>query len=124
VRHGHAIFGRAPQEVLPPMSDDDLREAVRAELTGYWSWAARHPTLWLDPVMTDLGLTSMARGRDTLATGELLTKSRAIEQADAPGSLIDQMRARRRGEDVTSPRLRTARIAWCDTRRTTALARP
>jgi len=24
------------------MSDDDLREVARAELTGYWSWAARH----------------------------------------------------------------------------------
>jgi hypothetical protein len=123
VRHGYAIFGRAPLQVLPPMSDDDLREAARAELTGYWSWAARRPTLWLDPVIMDLGLTSMARGRHTLATGELLTKSRAIEQADAPAWLIDQMRARRRGEDVTSPRLRTARIAWRDARRTVALAR-
>jgi Nucleotidyltransferase domain len=123
VRHGYAIFGRAPLQVLPPMSDDDLREAARAELTGYWSWAARRPTLWLDPVIMDLGLTSMARGRHMLATGELLTKSRAIEQADAPAWLIDQMRARRRGEDVASPRLRTARIAWRDARRTVALAR-
>jgi len=74
--------------------------------------------------MTDLGLTSMARGRHTLATGELLTKSRAIEQANAPAWLIDQMRARRRGENVTSPRLRSARIAWRDARRTVALAKP
>ncbi len=124
VRHGYAVFGRAPLQVLPAMSDDDLRDAARSELTGYWSWAARRPTLWLDPVMTDLGLTSMARGRHTLATGELLTKSRAIEQANAPAWLIDQMRARRRGENVTSPRLRTARIAWRDARRTVALAKP
>jgi hypothetical protein len=123
VRHGYAIFGREPRQVLPAMSDDDLREAARAELTGYWSWAARRPTLWLNPIITDLGLTSMARGRHTLATGELLTKSRAIERADAPAWLIDQMRARRRGEDVTSPRLRAARIAWRDARRTVALAR-
>jgi hypothetical protein len=123
VRHGFAIFGREPLQVLPPMSDDDLREAARAELTGYWSWAARRPTLWLDPIMMDLGLTSMARGRHTLTTGELLTKSRAIEQAAAPAWLIDQMRSRRRGEDVTSPRLRTALIAWRDARRTVALAR-
>jgi hypothetical protein len=123
VRHGYPIFGRAPLLVLPPMNDDDVRDAARAELTGYWSWAARRPALWLDPVMMDLGLTSMARGRHTLATGELLTKSRAIEQADAPAWLIDQMRARRRGKNVTSPRLRTARIAWRDARRTVALAR-
>ena len=63
VRHGYAVFGRSPRDVLPAMSADDVREAGRAELTGYWAWAARRPWLWLDPVMTDLGLTSMARGR-------------------------------------------------------------
>jgi hypothetical protein len=123
VRHGYAVFGHAPLDVLPAMSADDVREAARAELTGYWTWAARRPTLWLDPVIADLGLTSMARGRHTLATGELLTKTRAIEQADAPAWLIDQLRSRRRGEDVTSPRVRTALIAWRDARRTVARAR-
>jgi hypothetical protein len=122
VRFGYAVFGRPPIEVLPAMSDDDVREAARAELTGYWTWAARRPTLWLDPVIADLGLTSMARGRHTLATGQLLTKTQAIEQADAPAWLIDHLRARRRGEDVTSPRMRTAVIAWRDARRTVAHA--
>jgi hypothetical protein len=75
--------------------------------------------MWLSPVIADLGLTSMARGRYTLRTGSLLTKSAAVEQADAPGWLIDQLRARRRGEIVASPRLRTAYIAWRDARRTT-----
>jgi len=110
--------------VLPTMSTDDVREAARTEITGYWAWAAKRPTMWLNPVMPDLGLTAMARGRHTLLTGELLTKTRAIEQADAPAWLIDQLRARRRGEDVTSPRLRTALIAWRDARRTVARARP
>jgi hypothetical protein len=119
VRHGYAVFGRPPRDVLPPMSDDDIRHAARAELTGYWAWAVRHPLMWLNPVIADLGLTSMARGRYTLRTGALLTKSAAVEQADAPGWLIDQLRARRRGERVASPRLRTAWIAWRDARRTT-----
>lgn len=123
VRHGYAVFGRPPRHLLPAMSDDDVGEAARAELTGYWAWAAQRPILWLDPVMADLGLTSMARGRHTLATGQLLTKTRAIEQAHAPPWLIDQLRARRRGEDVRSPRLRTALIAWRDARRTVAKAR-
>lgn len=69
VRYGYAVLGRSPLDVLPVMSDDDVREAARAELTGYWTWAARRPWLWLDPVIADLGLTSMARGRHTLATG-------------------------------------------------------
>jgi hypothetical protein len=74
VRHGYAIFGRSPCEVLPAMTDDDVREAARAELTGYWAWAARRPRMWLNPVIADLGLTSMARGRHALHTGKLLTK--------------------------------------------------
>jgi hypothetical protein len=117
-RHGYAVFGRPPQEVFPPVSADDIRAAAHAELTGYWAWAARRPWIWRNPVMVDLGLTSMARGRHSVRTGELLTKSQAIEQAHAPTWLIDQLRARRRGEPVPSPRLRAAVIAWRDARRT------
>jgi hypothetical protein len=123
VRHGYAVFGRPPQQAFPAITDDDIRTASRAELTGYWAWAARRPWLWLDPIIADLGLTSMARGRHAVRTGTLLTKSQAVEQADAPAWLIDQLRARRRGENVTSPRLRTALIAWLDARRTATRAR-
>ncbi len=123
VRHGFAVVGRAPQDLFPAMSDDDVRGAARAELTGYWSWAARRPHLFLDPVMVDLGLTSMARGRHAMTTGDLLTKSEAIERAHAPGWLVYDLRARRRGERVRSPRLRAAWSSWHDTWRTTADAR-
>jgi hypothetical protein len=78
---------------------------------------------WLNPVIADLGLTSMARSRHALQTGQLLTKIRAIEQADAPAWLKDQLRARRQGQRVASPRVRTALIAWRDARRTMASAR-
>ncbi len=118
VRHGYPVFGRPPADVLPPMSGDDIRSAARAELTGYWRWAARRPWLWLDPVLADLGLTSMARGRYALANGALLTKTEAVEQAAAPPWLRDQLRARRNGQAVNSPRLRTALIAWRDAHRT------
>jgi hypothetical protein len=74
--------------------------------------------MWLDPVIADLGLTSMARGRYAIRTGQLLTKSEAIEQVQAPAWLVEQLRARRRGENVVSPRLRTGWIAWRDARRT------
>jgi len=120
VRHGHTVIGRSPHEVLPAMTDDDIREAARAELTGYWAWAARRPWMWLNPVIADLGLTSMARGRYALRTGELLTKSRAVERAHAPAWLIDQLRARRHGKHIPSPRLRTALVAWRDAHRTTS----
>jgi Nucleotidyltransferase domain len=111
VRYGFAIFGRAPQEVLPPVTDADVRSAARAEICGYWAQAAHRPWMWLNPVIADLGLTSMARGRHALRTGALLTKTQAVEAADAPRWLIEQLRARRRGEQVASPRLVTGWIA-------------
>lgn len=123
VRHGYAAHGRAPREVFGDVTDDDVRRAAHDELTGYWATAVRHPWWWLDPVIADLGLTSMARGRHALATGQLLTKTAAIEQADAPAWLTDQLRARRRGEPTRSPRLRTAHLAWNDARRTVNAAR-
>ena len=122
VRYGFALLGRAPATVLPEVSDDDVRRAARAELCGYWAWASRRPLMWLNPVIADLGLTSMARGRYALDTGQLLTKSRAIEQAHAPAWLRRQLAARRRGEIVVSPRVRTAFIAWRDARRTVTRA--
>jgi hypothetical protein len=79
--------------------------------------------MWLSPVIADLGLTSMARGRHGLAPGEQLTKSQAIEAAAAPAWLRAQLRARRRGEAVRSPRVRTGWVAWRDARRTVRAAR-
>jgi hypothetical protein len=118
VRHGFAQFGRPPAAVLPPVSDDDVRAAARAEVCGYWAWASRRPWMWLDPVIADLGLTGMARGRHAVQTGRLLTKTEAIDQAHAPQWLTNQLHARRRGELTASPRVRTAWIAWRDARRT------
>ncbi len=123
VRHGFPVFGRAPTDVLPRMSDDEVRAAARAELCGYWAWAVHRPHLWLAPGMADLGLTSMARGRFALRTGHLLTKTEAVEQARAPAWLVDQLRARRRGEVVVPPRVRAGCIAWRDARATTRDAR-
>jgi hypothetical protein len=122
VRHGFAVMGRPPAAVFPDVTDDDVRRAARAEICGYWAWASRRPLMWLSPVIADLGLTSMARGRYALQTGRLLTKTQAAQQADAPPWLREQLRARRRGEDVASPRFRTALIAWRDARRTVATA--
>jgi hypothetical protein len=49
VRYDHAVVGRSPRTVLPAVSDDDVRDATRAELIGYWTWAVRRPWIWLDP---------------------------------------------------------------------------
>ncbi len=124
VLHGFPVLGPPPQELLPPVTPDGVRAAAQAELAGYWSYAARQPLMFVRvPVMVDLGLTAMARGRHAVATGELLTKSEAIEQSRAPGWLKDQLRARRRGETGTSPRWRAAYVAWRDVRGTTSANR-
>jgi hypothetical protein len=123
VLHGYALTGPEPQAVLPAVRPGDVRRAAQAELAGYWSWAARHPRMFVrHPVMVDLGLTGMARGRHALEHDALLTKSAAVEQAHAPEWLKDQVRARRRGEAVRSPRWRAAYVAWRDVRRTTSAA--
>ncbi len=122
-RHGYSVFGRPPRDVFPAVSDDDVRWASHAELTGYWARAAARPWWWLNPVIAELGLTSMARGRHALATGQLLSKTQAIELVQASPWLVEQLRARRRGEPVGFPRLGTARVAWADARRTTGQAR-
>lgn len=115
---GFAVYGRPPSSLLPVMTDDQVRAAVRSELRGYWTWASRRPWLWLDPTIADLGLTSMARARYSLRTGQLLAKTAAMDHVRAPDWLIDELRGRRRGELVLSPRLCTAWIAWRDARRT------
>lgn len=120
LRYGRTLLGRQPSEVLSPMDPAAVRAAAVAELHHYWAWAVRRPVIWLDPKIADLGLSSMARARHTLCTGELLTKSAAIEQAAAPAWLMADLLARRRGEHVRSPRIRTAVIAWRDARRTVA----
>ncbi len=123
VRDGYELSGRAPNTVLAPVTDDDVREAARREVCGYWAWASRRPWIWLDPVIADLGLTSMARGRAALQSGQLVTKSDAVELISAPEWLIDQLRRRRRGEIVVSPRVRSGWIAWRDARRTVRACR-
>jgi hypothetical protein len=62
----------------------------------------------------------MAHSRHDMLTGQVLTRTLAIEQARAPAWLKDQLRGRRQGEQVSSPRARTALIAWRDARRTVA----
>ncbi|MBB6626315.1 nucleotidyltransferase domain-containing protein [Nocardioides sp. KIGAM211] len=123
VRHGHALQGRAPSAALPAITDDEVRYAVRADLAGYWTWAIHRPWLWLDTAFADLSLTTMARARHTLATGTLLTKTAALDHLAAPPWLRDQVRARRNGTRVRSPRVRTAAVGWVDAVRTVARAR-
>ena len=121
---GIRVHGREPTALLPSMTADDIRAAARAELCGYWAWAVRRPLIWLDPVIAELGLTSMARGRAGLADGRLISKTEAIDGIHAPDWLRRHLAERRRGGRVTSPRVRTGVVAWRDAQATVAPGPP
>ena len=119
VLHGYALLGRPPQDVLPAMGPDDVRDAARSEVLGYWARAARHPWWWLDPVMPDLGLTAMARGRYAMSTGEPAHQDTRDRARARPG-LADRADARqtaRRARRVSSRAQRGHRLDGHETDR-------
>jgi len=119
---GVTVVGRAAGELLSPMSADDVRQAARAELVGYWSWTLRRPWLFLDHRIADLALLTMARARHTCLTGSVQTKSAAWAGIRAPRGVADGVRRRRDGSGATLPPFGpwTGWHAWRDTRRTVA----
>ncbi|AKU15053.1 nucleotidyltransferase domain-containing protein [Luteipulveratus mongoliensis] len=120
VRHGFALKGRPPADVLPAMSDSDVRRAIKSELDGYWSWAYRRPWIFRDVMISDLALLSMARARHTWRTAELITKSEAMGQIQAPEQVIRSIAARRIGVATRRRPVREASAARRDVGRTIA----
>lgn len=119
--HGQVLVGRSPAAVLASMTSDDVKDAARQELAGYWSWAVRRPWLFLRPEMADLALLSMARARITLSSGILTSKDEATARIRAPQRVVDGVRRRRTGGARTVPVAPIlAHHAWHDTRRTIA----
>jgi hypothetical protein len=117
LRHGLTVHGPPPDELLPPVTDAELADAARAELTGYWSSALEKRHLWLEDLYVDLGLTTLARVEATLTEGRLITKTEAIARLDrfaVPPELVDEIARRRRGlptPTTQAARLRRARVA-------------
>jgi hypothetical protein len=101
--HPIVVAGPDPSSWLPPMGLDELRDAARAELAGYWTRALRKRSIWLQDVYVDIGLTVWARADATIREGTLITKSEAIARmADGgvPQEIVDGVARRRRGEYV------------------------
>lgn len=97
---GFAIVGAAPRTVLPPMSIAAVHQAVRDELSGYWTTAIGWRTMWLRDSFVDLGLLTMARADAELRECELITKSAALDRLallDVPAWLVEGIVRRRRG---------------------------
>ena len=73
------LFGPAPAELLPPVSDEELFEFVRRDLREFWLPATRKRSNWYADIWVDLSLLTIARAHVTLATGDLITKRAAFD---------------------------------------------
>ncbi len=107
------VRGPHPSEWLPAMDVDDLRDAARAELSGYWTTALRKRAIWRQDVYVDHGVTTVARADLTIRDGRLVTKTEAIAhlaELGLPPEILAGVRRRRAGDDVSiSPADREAR---------------
>jgi hypothetical protein len=101
--YGFAVFGEPPLAAIPEVTDAELREAARHELTGYWTKALDEQDIWREDIYVDLSLITLARADATLAGDGLITKREAIGRLgrfDVPDRLIAEIRRRRAGEQV------------------------
>jgi hypothetical protein len=97
------VLGPPPSSWLPPVSSEELRQGVRAELAGYWSRALRKRAIWNQDAYVDLGLTVWARADATLTEGVLITQTDAIARRAArgvPADLVEGVARRRAGQQV------------------------
>jgi hypothetical protein len=97
------VHGPAPSRWLPAMSVEDVRDAARAELSGYWTGALRRRAIWQQDVYVDHGVTTVARADLTIRDGRLVTKTEAITHLahlGLPAEILDGVTRRREGDEV------------------------
>jgi hypothetical protein len=100
---GVTVYGPPPATLVPPVGHAELVAAARVELRGYWVGALRRAKVWRTDLHVDLGLTTVSRAGETIATGRLITKREAIDRLPSlgvPAALVEQIRRRRAGEQV------------------------
>jgi hypothetical protein len=95
---GLALLGPAPATVVPPVTDQELKDYIRADLRDYWYPHTARSDLWLNDIWVDLGLLTFARATVTLTDGRLITKREALEVLaglDAPADVLRDIYQRR-----------------------------
>jgi hypothetical protein len=99
---GLRLFGPAPGSLVPPVTDLELADYIRAQLRDYWYPVTAKPALWLRDIWVDLGLLTPARASVTLRDGRLISKREALEALADLGAPADVVRDiyRRRYEAV------------------------
>jgi hypothetical protein len=97
------LDGPPPNGLLPPVSDRQLADFVRADLEEYWLPATARAELWLHDIWVDLGMLTFARASVTLRDGRLITKREAVEELrarGAPTAVVEDVHRRRYGPDT------------------------
>ncbi|MEW9554016.1 nucleotidyltransferase domain-containing protein [Nonomuraea sp. NPDC050783] len=109
------LYGPPPAGLLPPVSDAELAEFVRADLRDFWLVMTRGRRRWLRDIWVDLGTVTVARATVTLADGRLITKREALDVLaglGAPEVVVADVRARRYGTPPPKlSRFRRAKLA-------------
>jgi len=95
---GLCLYGSAPTALIPAITDQELKDHVRAQLRDYWYPKTAKPELWLLDIWVDLGLLTLARASVTLQDGRLISKREALEvlaRLDAPADVVRDIYQRR-----------------------------
>jgi hypothetical protein len=89
---GLCLFGPGPADLIPPVTDQELADYIRADLRDFWYPATARPEPWLRDIWVDLGLLTLARATVTLQQGRLITKKEALEVLAELGAPADVLR--------------------------------
>jgi hypothetical protein len=95
---GLTLLGPAPATLVPPVTDQELKDYIRADLRDFWYPHTERGDVWLTDIWVDLGLLTFARATVTLADGRLITKREALEVLaglDAPADVLRDIYQRR-----------------------------
>ncbi|MBF8192992.1 nucleotidyltransferase domain-containing protein [Nonomuraea sp. K274] len=94
------LYGPPPAGLLPPVSDAELADFIRADLRDFWLDRTRGRRRWLREIWVDLGMLTVARATVTLREGRLISKLEALDvltELGAPEVVVADVRARRYG---------------------------
>jgi hypothetical protein len=95
---GLVLHGPAPATVVPPVTDQELADYIRADLRGNWYPATERADHWRQDIWVDVGLLTFARATVTLRDGRLVTKREALgvlARLGAPAGLVQDIYQRR-----------------------------
>ncbi|MFD9441713.1 nucleotidyltransferase [Streptomyces sp. NPDC060006] len=109
---GLVLSGEPPEQLLPPVTDDELAEFVARDQRDFWRPQVDRPADWTQDVWVDLGLVTHARAAVTLREGRLITKREALgllPGLGAPVEVVEDVRRRRYEEPGATSREWAAR---------------